>query len=228
MFQYPRGKIVMTQPVELPLAGKMYFKETTKEALLEYWQDVEKKSGIAINYNEIVANVENTGNGFTVKTNRGSYLSDKVLLSIGRRGRPRKLDIPGEELPKVVYQLIDPEQYINQKVMIVGGGDSALEAALAIAEVTGSEVSLSYRSESFSRAKAKNRNRIDAYSREGKINLYLSSTLTKIDETQVTLDFKGKITVLANDAVIINAGGILPAGFLKKIGIQVDTKYGTA
>jgi len=228
VFQYPRGKIVMTQPVELPLAGKMYFKETTKEALLEYWQDVEKKSGIAINYNEIVANVENTGNGFTVKTNRGSYLSDKVLLSIGRRGRPRKLDIPGEELPKVVYQLIDPEQYINQKVMIVGGGDSALEAALAIAEVTGSEVSLSYRSESFSRAKAKNRNRIDAYSREGKINLYLSSTLTKIDETQVTLDFKGKITVLANDAVIINAGGILPAGFLKKIGIQVDTKYGTA
>ena len=228
VFQYPRGKIVMTQPVELPLAGKMHFKETTKEALLEYWQDVEKKSGIAINYNEIVANVENTGNGFTVKTNRGSYLSDKVLLSIGRRGRPRKLDIPGEELPKVVYQMIDPEQYINQKVMIVGGGDSALEAALAIADVTGSEVSLSYRSESFSRGKAKNRDRIDAYSREGKINLYLPSTLTKIDETQVTLDLKGKITVLANDAIIINAGGILPAGFLKKIGIQVDTKYGTA
>jgi thioredoxin reductase len=150
------------------------------------------------------------------------------LLSIGRRGTPRKLEVPGEDLPKVVYQLIDPEQYINQKVVIVGGGDSALEAALAIADVTGSEVSLSYRSESFSRAKAKNRERIDAYSREGKISLYLPSTLTQIDETQVTLDFNGNKTVLTNDAIIINAGGILPTGFLKQIGIQVDTKYGTA
>ena len=228
VFQYPRGKIVMTQPVELPLVGKMQFKETTKETLLEFWQNVEKKSGIQINYNEIVANVVNTDSGFIVKTNRGSYLADKILLSIGRRGTPRKLDVPGEDLPKVVYQLIDPEQYINQKVVIVGGGDSALEAALAIADVTGSEVSLSYRSENFSRAKAKNRDRIDAYSREGKINLYLPSTLTQIDETQVTLDFNGKTTVLVNDAVIINAGGILPTGFLKQIGIQVDTKYGTA
>lgn len=228
VFQYPRGKIVMTQPVELPLVGKMQFKETTKETLLEFWQNVEKKSGIQINYNEIVANVENTDSGFIVKTNRGSYLADKILLSIGRRGTPRKLDVPGEDLPKVVYQLIDPEQYINQKVVIVGGGDSALEAALAIADVTGSEVSLSYRSGSFSRAKAKNRDRIDAYSREGKINLYLPSTLTQIDKTRVTLDFNGKMTVLVNDAVIINAGGILPTGFLKQIGIQVDTKYGTA
>lgn len=227
VFQYPRGKIVMTQPVELPLVGKMHFKETTKEALLEFWQGVEKQAEIQINYNEIVANVENSGNGFTVKTNRGNYRTDKILLSIGRRGTPRKLDIPGEDLPKVVYQLIDPEQYINQKVMIVGGGDSALEAALAIADVTGSEVSLSYRSESFSRAKAKNRDLIDSYSREGKVKLYLPSTLSKIDETQVTLDFNGKITVLANDAIIINAGGILPTGFLKQIGIEVDTKYGT-
>jgi len=171
--------------------------------------------------------VENTGNGFTVKTNRGSYLTDKILLSIGRRGTPRKLEVPGEDLPKVVYQLIDPEQYINQKVLIVGGGDSALEAALAIADVTGSEVSLSYRSERFSRAEAKNRDRIDAYSSEGKINLYLPSTVTQIDEAQVTLDFNGKQTVLPNDAIIINAGGILPTGFLKQIGIQVDTKYGT-
>ncbi len=228
VYQYPRGKIVMTQPVELPLIGKMQFKETTKEALLDFWRGVEKKTEIKINYNEIVANVENTNNGFSVKTNRGEYLTDKILLSIGRRGTPRKLDVPGEDLPKVVYQLIDPEQYINQKVLIVGGGDSALEAALAIADVTGSEVSLCYRSDSFSRAKAKNRDRVDAYSREGKIKLYMSSSPTKIDETQVTLECNGKPIVVANNAVIINAGGILPTGFLKQIGIKVDTKYGTA
>lgn len=228
VFQYPRGKIVMTQPVDLPLAGKMQFNETSKEKLLEFWQEVEKKTKIKINYREIVANVETTDNGFRVKTNKDEYLTDKVLLAIGRRGTPRKLGIPGEDLPKVVYRLIDPEQYINQKVMIVGGGDSALEAALAIADVEGSEVSLSYRSESFSRAKAKNRDLIEQYSNSGKIKLYLPSTLSETDETTVTMDYNGDQVTIPNDAIIINAGGILPTGFLKQIGIQVDTKYGTA
>ena len=229
VFQYPRGKVVMTQPVELPLAGKMNFKETSKENLLEFWQEVEKKTKIKINYREIVGNIETTDSGFKVKTNKGEYLTDKVLLTIGRRGTPRKLGIPGEDLPKVVYRLIDPEQYINQKVMIVGGGDSALEAALAIADEEGSEVSLSYRSDSFSRAKAKNRERIDEYSAQGKIKLYLPSTLTEVNsETQVSLDYNGENITIDNDAIIINAGGILPTGFLKQIGIQVDTKYGTA
>ncbi len=227
VFQYPRGKIVMTQPVELPLVGKMQFKETSKEELLEYWSGVEKKTGIKISYQEIVAGIENTGSGFTVKTNRGEYRSDKVLLSIGRRGTPRKLGVPGEDLSKVVYRLIDPGQYINQKVMIVGGGDSALEAALAIADEKGSEVSLSYRSDSFSRAKAKNRDRIELYSKEGKVKLYLPSNLTQIDETEITLDYQGGNVKIANDAVIVNAGGILPSAFLKQIGIQVDTKFGT-
>ena len=219
----------MTQPVELPLAGKMNFKETSKENLLEFWQGVEKETNIKINYRESVSQIETTESGFKVKTSKDEYLTDKVLLTIGRRGTPRKLGIPGEELPKVVYRLIDPEQYINQKVMIVGGGDSALEAALAIADVEGSEVSLSYRSDSFSRAKAKNRDRIDEYSSKGKIKLYLPSTLTEVDdESHVSLDHNGEKITISNDAIIINAGGILPTGFLKQIGIQVDTKYGTA
>jgi len=229
VFQYPRGKVVMTQPVDLPLAGKMNFRETSKENLLEFWQSVEKKTDIKINYKESVSQIETTESGFKVKTSKDEYLTDKVLLTIGRRGTPRKLGIPGEELPKVVYRLIDPEQYINQKVMIVGGGDSALEAALAIADVEGSEVSLSYRSDSFSRAKAKNRDRIDEYSSKGKIKLYLPSTLTEVDdESHVSLDHNGEKITISNDAIIINAGGILPTGFLKQIGIQVDTKYGTA
>lgn len=228
VFQYPRGKIVMTQPVELPIAGKMHFRETSKEDLLDFWQQVERKSGIRISYHEIVADINAEQQGFVVKTNKGEYRTDKILLAIGRRGTPRKLDIPGEDLPKVVYRLIDPEQYRNMKVMVVGGGDSALEAALAIADVDGSEVSLSYRSDSFSRARAKNRDRIQAYANDGRITLYLPSNLTAIDESSVTLDRAGETITLPNDAVIINAGGILPSGFLKQIGIQVDTKYGTA
>ena len=228
VFQYPRGKIVMTQPVKLPVVGDMHFKETSKEDLLEFWNGVEKSTGIRINYQEAVDRIETVPGGFHITSRKNKYTVDRVLLAIGRRGTPRKLGVPGEELSKVVYRLIDPEQYRDQKVLIVGGGDSALEAALAIADEAGSQVSLSYRSDSFSRAKAKNRDRIDSYAANGKIKLFLPSNLTKIEPTQVTLDYAGNQVNLPNDAVIINAGGILPSGFLKEIGIDVETKYGTA
>jgi thioredoxin reductase/Pyruvate/2-oxoacid:ferredoxin oxidoreductase delta subunit len=228
VFKYPRGKIVMTQPVDLPIAGKMHFKETSKEDLLQFWQEIEAKTGIKIQYNTMVASILTQDTGFVVKTSQGDYTADKVLLAIGRRGTPRKLGVPGEDLPKVVYQLIDPEQYAGQKVLIVGGGDSALEAALSIADADGTEVSVSYRSDSFSRAKAKNRERIDEYASTSRIKLYLSSNVSSISEQEVTLEQGGETIKLANDAVIVNAGGILPTGFLKETGITVETKYGTA
>jgi thioredoxin reductase (NADPH) len=228
VYKYPRGKIVMTQPVDLPIAGKMHFKETTKEELLEFWQGVKDKAGIKIQYQELVAKVATRDGGFELETNRGQYSTDKVLLAIGRRGTPRKLGVPGEDLPKVVYSLIDPEQYVGQKVLIVGGGDSALEAALSIADAGGTEVLISYRSDSFSRAKAKNRERIDQYAAASRIKLYLSSNVTSITANEVELEQEGQTVKLANDAIIVNAGGILPTGFLKDIGISVETKYGTA
>ena len=228
VFKYPRGKIVMTQPVDLPIVGKMHFKETSKEDLLQFWQETEDKTGIKIQYNTMVASISTLDAGFEVKTSQGEYTTDKVLLAIGRRGTPRKLDVPGEDLSKVVYQLIDPDQYAGQKVLIVGGGDSALEAALSIADADGTEVSVSYRSDSFSRAKAKNRERIDEYASTARIKLYLSSTVASISECEVLLEQKGGTVKIANDAVIVNAGGILPTGFLKETGISVETKFGTA
>ncbi len=217
----------MTQPVKLPIVGNMHFRETSKEDLLEYWTGIERKSDIRINYHEAVDKIETTNQGFNITSRKNQYTTDRVLLAIGRRGTPRKLGVPGEDLPKVVYRLIDPEQYLGQKVLIVGGGDSALEAALAIADEADTEVSLSYRSESFSRAKAKNRERIDSYATNGKIKLFLPSNLTRIEPNQVNLDCAGASIDLPNDAVIINAGGILPSGFLKEIGIDVETKFGT-
>jgi thioredoxin reductase len=228
VFKYPRGKIVMTQPVNLPLAGKMHFKETSKEDLLQFWQGIESKTGIKIKYNTMVENIATLEKGFELKTSQGQYTADKVLLAIGRRGTPRKLGVPGEDLPKVVYQLIDPEQYAGQKVLIVGGGDSALEAALSVADADRTEVSVSYRSDSFSRAKAKNRERIAEYAAASRIKLYLSSTVSSISEQEVLLDQAGEVVKIANEAVIVNAGGILPTGFLKQTGINVDTKFGTA
>ena len=228
VYKYPRGKIVMTQPVDLPIAGRMHFRETTKEALLEFWQGVKDKAGIKIQYQELVAKVAARDGGFELQTNRGQYSTDRVLLAIGRRGTPRKLGVRGEDLPKVVYSLIDPEQYVGLKVLIVGGGDSALEAALSIADAGGTEVSISYRSDSFSRAKAKNRERIDSYAAASRIRLYLSSNVTGITANEVELEQRGQVFKIANEAIIVNAGGILPTGFLKDIGISVETKYGTA
>ena len=227
---FPRGKLVMTAPALLPVVGKMHFKETTKETLIEYWRDVENKTGLAVNYNERVTaiNPQSDEQSFEVMTQKATYRTRAVLLTIGRRGTPRQLGVPGEDLTKVVYRLIDAEQYKGQHVLVVGGGDSALEAAHTIAEQPGTKVSISYRSEAFSRAKPKNRDKVAELVASGKMRAFMSSNVVEIREDSVILETgqgKGK---LPNDAVIICAGGILPTGFLKEVGIDVETKYGTA
>jgi len=225
---FPRGKIVMTQPVELSLVGKVKFRETTKEKLLSFWENVEQKTQIRVNYNERMEEIVPQKGYHTVKTSKRSYNTKNVLIAIGRRGTPRKLDVPGEEQNKVVYRLVDPEQYRGQHVLVVGGGDSALEAAHSIADEPGTHVTISYRSEAFSRAKEKNRNKVLKYGNEGKINVMMKSTVKEILPKEVILDQEGKQIKLPNDAVIVSAGGILPTGMLKAIGIMVETKHGTS
>ena len=227
VFNFPRGKLVLTAPVVMPMAGNMAFTETTKEALLDFWEKVERKTKVKINYKERVEDITQNGGGLVVKTSKATYKTKTVLLTIGRRGTPRKLGVPGEELPKVVYRLIDPEQYKGQHVLVVGGGDSALEAAVSIAEEPGTTVTLSYRSGGFSRAKAKNRDKVAMAESEGKLKVLMNSNVKKIDKETVEIEQKGKAVVIDNGAVIVNAGGILPTPFLKQVGIKVDTKFGT-
>jgi thioredoxin reductase (NADPH) len=151
-----------------------------------------------------------------------------VLLAIGRRGTPRRLGVPGEDLPKVVYRMIDPEQYRGQHVLVVGGGDSALEAAASIAEQPGAKVTLSYRSEAFARAKTKNRQRVETATARGALTVILSSTVETIAPERVVLKHRNRPIEIRNDAVIVCAGGILPTDFLKSAGINIETKYGTS
>jgi len=225
---YPRGKIVMTAPAKLPIVGKMHFKETTKEALMEFWQDVVEKAGLQIKDRQRVESIRSEEKSFFVKTADSEYHSRAILLAIGRRGTPRKLGVPGEEQSKVVYRLIDPEQYRNQHVLVVGGGDSALEAAVSISEEAGTTVTISYRSEAFSRAKEKNRNKVAEAQKSGRLNVLLQSTVKQVDENKVVINLPDDEVCIDNDAVLVCAGGILPTAFLKDIGIVVDTKFGTA
>ena len=225
---FPRGKLVMTAPATLSLIGKVNFKEVSKEQLLAFWQNAAKKTGLKINYRERVEGIAQTGDGFEVATTRRAYRTRSVLLAVGRRGTPRRLDVPGEDQTKVVYRLIDPQQYRGRHVLVVGGGDSALEAAASIAEEKGTTVTLSHRSEAFSRAKLKNRQRVEAAQNSGQLNVLLRSSIKRIGTNDVEVEQAGKRTTIRNDAVIVCAGGILPTAFLKSVGIEVEAKYGTA
>jgi thioredoxin reductase (NADPH) len=204
------------------------FRNTSKEELLKFWTQACNGNGLKIRYRERVESIERKDGAFHVRTSTQHYIAANVLLAIGRRGTPRKLGVPGEELSKVVYRLIDPEQYRGQQVIVVGGGDSALEAAASIAELGDTQVVLSYRGEAFQRAKQRNRQRVDAASAAGQLKVLLNSQVREIRRDEVFLKHSGQEIQLRNDAVIVSAGGILPNDFLKSIGIEVETKFGTA
>lgn len=225
---FPRGKLVMTAPATLPMIGEVRFSEVSKEKLLEFWQDVLERTGLKPRFEEQVASIAQLNGHFEVVTSKATFRTKTVLLAIGRRGTPRPLGVPGEELGKVVYRLIDPEQYAGKRVLVVGGGDSALEAACRIAEQPGTQVAISYRGKSYSRARAKNRDRLQELALEGRIRELLDSTVERIDPQTVALQWKSEPITLENDDVIVCAGGLLPTAFLNSIGIRMETKFGTA
>ncbi|MGE5722785.1 MAG: NAD(P)-binding domain-containing protein [Sphingomonadales bacterium] len=224
---FPRGKLVMTAPAQLPLVGQVKFGEISKESLLAFWEQVLDRTGLQPKFEEQVTAVNRIGERFEVVTTRGSYQTKTVLLAIGRRGTPRPLDVPGEDLEKVVYRLIDPEQYAGRRVLVVGGGDSALEAAARLAEQPGTEVTLSYRGNAYARARAKNRNRVAELSASARLAEMLGSNVIQINALSVSLDHGGEVRTIPNDDVIVCAGGLLPTKFLSDIGITVEKKFGT-
>ncbi len=228
VYHYPRRKVAMTAPMKLPLVGKLSKYEISKEELLEFWTSVVRQTGLSIRFKERMENISATGNAFLVKTSGNTYRAKNVLLAIGRRGTPRKLGAPGEEQPKVVYRLIDAEQYRGQHVLVVGGGDSAAEAALAVAAEPGTTVTLSCRSgDIFTKPKEKNRCALRQHADQGRITLLLHADVNTIGTDTVTIDQQGKSFAFKNDAVIVCAGGTLPTPFLREIGVMVDTYFGT-
>jgi len=229
VFTFPRSKIVMTSAMDLPLYGKVKLYETSKTELLHLWKDVLRKNNISIRENAKVEVIEQENDHFKVGILSGEQFTAKtVLLAIGRRGTPRKLEIPGETLEKVAYRLLEPELISGKEIMIVGGGDSAIESALMLADEN--KVTISYRSGAFSRIKPMNQERIRHAVDTGKVNMLFNTSPAVITADSVILNATnaGGELKITNDLVYIFAGGELPAQFLQKIGLQITKKFGEA
>ncbi len=227
--KYPRQKLVLTSPVELPLYGKFKKTELSKEDLLAVWNEILKKADFKFNKGEKVEDIKKSEDGvFTVTTTKGHHRAHAVILGLGKGGIPRKLGAKGEELPKVMYRLIEADHYVNKKILVVGGGDSAIEAAMGLAHQVGNQVTLSYRKEAFTRLKDRNEKRIRESMQNGKVNAIFNSMPVEFKTDSVTLQANGKTQEIPNDFVWIFAGGEPPTAFLKKIGVQVGLRDMTA
>jgi thioredoxin reductase (NADPH) len=219
--KYPRQKLVMTSPVEFPMYGKFKKTELSKENLLAFWDMVLNRADFnCVTRAKVEQIAKSEDDIFTVTTATNEYRSRAVILALGKTGTPRKLGVPGEELPKVMYRLIEADHYVNKKIVVVGGGDSAVEAAMGLAHQPGNKVTLCYRGAQFSRIKERNSKRIEDCMRSGKVEVLFNTNPAEFTEHSVLLDVQGQKRELPNDFVWIFAGGMPPYDFLKKIGIR--------
>ncbi len=223
--KYPRRKLVMTQPVDLPLHGRLTKSSYSKEELLEVWAEIIQKHELPVRTGVPFQRLEQEGDHvYRVHHGQGSHLARNVCLALGRRGTPRKLDVTGEELPKVTYHLVDAQSYQDTHILVVGGGDSAVEAAIGLGEQPGNQVTLSYRRGDFSRIKARNEKRLNASVQSGHVRLLLNSQVTAIEPDHVDLVVTGQTQSvrLENQAVFVMAGGIPPFQLLQDSGVSFD------
>jgi len=228
VYTFPRAKIVMTAPMDLPLYGKVKLHNTSKDELLQLWKKVIAAHKIEITENTKVESVNLLNDKtFKIITNKGDeYICNNILIAIGRRGSPRKLNIPGEDTMKVAYRLLEPERIENKKIMVVGGGDSAIETVLLLKDTN--DVILSYRKDKFSRLKPKNRDKINNAIENKEIKVLYNSNLLSIQPENVVMNFNenNNKETIENDLVYIFAGGEMPTAFLEKAGVEISKRFG--
>lgn len=222
--QYPRHKFLMAEPIEIPLYGSLYVADGTKETLLSVWETILSNTGVRIQTNERVELVQQNGKGFHILTTKGLYHARYVVLTTGRRGTPRRLGVPGEDLGKVTYRLIEAETYQGKDILIVGGGDSAAEAALGLSRDKRNRVTISYRGSTFQRVRDRNRQQLEAAEKEQRVQILRNSNIVEIRAGSVKVDVNGAPLELPNDFVFILIGGGSPEEFLSRTGVEIVEK----
>ena len=220
ILHYPRRKLVLVQSLEMPFLGPLREGEYEKEDLLETFQDLTRRASLNVRYGAKVTGVSRPNGHFAVHTGEFEIPARFVILALGRRGTPRKLGVPGEELPKVLYQLVDAASYEGRRILIVGGGDSAVEAAIGLARQRGNSVTLSYRRERLVRIKKKNEERLGELASKGRVKALFGSEVTEILEDRVRLRLGERSVELANDHVFVFAGGEPPFDLLRGMGVR--------
>jgi thioredoxin reductase/NAD-dependent dihydropyrimidine dehydrogenase PreA subunit len=230
IMHYPRAKVVMTGALELAMVGSIKRRKMSKEELVALWRSVAERTNLPVKTGVTVQSVSEDPDGmWRVETTGGPVRAANVLLALGRRGTPRKMEVPGEEQPKVHYTLIEPEPFESKHVLVVGGGNSAVETALALADFGRcASVSISYRRNAFARCRAENRRRIDEAIQAGKVQPLMPSEVESVGEKDVVLTREGVRQSIQNDAVIVQIGGTAPAELLQAFGVEVVTKHGEA
>lgn len=229
VYNFPRQKVVMSHPFELPIVGKMKFEsnKVSKEQLLGYWESVKKKTGLKIQDQTQFVSLEKSGNIFKIKTNRGDYTARKVILAMGVRGSPRKLGVSGEDKSKVTYNLLDPEQYQNMDVVVVGGGNAGVEAAQMLGDPKWkNRVHLLVRSGVFDRCNEDNIKRITAMEKKGQVKIWFNSSVQEIDDKEIKIKKGESLVQLPNHFVFVFAGAEMPYKFLMSLGVAIDKKFG--
>jgi thioredoxin reductase len=229
IIHYPRAKVVMTGLLELPIVGKVGAKRMSKEELVEVWKSIQQRTNLPVRVGVLVESVDPEPDGmWRLSTNAGPLRAANVMLALGRRGSPRKLEVPGEDLPKVHYRLLEPTEFRGKHMLVVGGGNSAVESALSLADAGGcASVAISYRRAAFARCRADNRRRIDEAIAAGRVNALMPSEIARITPNEVLLKMNGQAQPIRNDAIIVQVGGTAPADILAKFGVDVVQRFGT-
>lgn len=222
--KYPRRKLLLAEPVKVPLYGDLWVADASKESLLSVWERVIRDTGLDVRTNHDVTGIRPEEDRFALEAAGQVFLARRVILALGRRGKPRRLGVPGEELSKTLYDVVEMEIFAGRKVLVVGGGDSAVESAVGLSRQPGTRVALSYRGERFKRVKDRNQEKLDEAVASGRLSLLMQSRLKEIREESVLLEMNGKTSSLPNDDVIVRIGGEPPYEFLKQVGVQLVRK----
>jgi putative YpdA family bacillithiol system oxidoreductase len=219
---YPRKKFLMEEPVQVPLFGKLMMQDCSKEDLLAVWDRIVNETGVKVSTNQRVESVERADENalLIVRTSQGTYQGKYVILATGKRGSPRKLDVPGEDLSKVTYRLIEAESYTDCDVAVAGGGDSAVEAALALTKVGTNRVTLIHRRSDFSRLRDRNRSKLEEAEKTGTLTVIRNAQIREITSSALTVETPKGVATVKNDYIFVLVGGESPDAFLQKIGVQ--------